>query len=195
VTSAPDMRQQADAGARGDGVVRQIIEFALTIAVALVVAAAVRGFLIEPYVVPSGSMLPTIQLQDQVLANKFVYRLRTPQAGEVVVFDNPMKTPGEPTFIKRVIAVGGQTVDLVGGHVLVDGLTIDEPYTYGQPSDPLEGSTVRFPVQVPSDSVWLMGDNRTESKDCRWFGPVKLTAVHGQAFFTYWPAGRIGAMR
>lgn len=184
-----------DEGGQRVGLMRQVVEFALTILVAVAVASAVRGFVIEPYVVPSGSMLPTIQLKDQVLANKFVYRFRTPQPGEIVVFDNPMKTPGEPTFIKRVIAVGGQTVDLRSGHVYVDGDELTEPYTYGQPSDPLMGSTVTFPVTIPTDSVWLMGDNRTESKDCRWFGPVKLTAVHGQAFFTYWPADRIGVLK
>ena len=174
---------------------RQIIEFVLTIAVAFLVAQAVRTWVIQPYVIPTGSMLPTIQLSDQVLANKFIYRFRTPQAGDIVVFDNPMPEPGEETLIKRVIAVGGQTVDLKGGKVLVDGVALDEYYTYGQPSEKLANSRIQFPVDVPPGYIWLMGDNRTSSQDSRYFGPVADSAVHGQAFFTYWPLSRFGVLK
>jgi len=172
---------------------RQIGEFLLTLAVAFLVAQAVRTWVIQPFVVPTGSMLPTIQLGDQVLANKFVYRFDTPSRPDIVVLDDPTGTVG--TLIKRVIAVGGQTVDLQGGKVLIDGVAIDEPYTYGQPSDPLMGSTQQFPVTVPAGSVWVMGDNRTQSQDSRWFGPVKLSDVHGRAFFIYWPLSRFGTLK
>jgi signal peptidase I len=174
---------------------RQVIEFVLTIAVAFLVAQAVRTWVIQPYVVPTGSMLPTIQLGDQVLANKFIYRLRAPAAGDIVVFDNPMPLPGEETLIKRVIAVGGQKVDLQGGKVVVDGVALKEYYTYGQASDPLPNSRIEFPVYVPQGYLWLMGDNRTSSQDSRYFGPVAVSAVHGQAFFTYWPLGRFGTLK
>jgi signal peptidase I len=183
-----------DAGVRS-GALWQIGEFVLTIAVAFLVAQAVRAWVIQPYVVPTGSMLPTIQLHDQVLANKFIYRFRTPARPDIVVLDNPMLTPGEDTLIKRVIAVGGQTLDLQGGKVVVDGTALVEPYTYGQLSEPLEGSAITFPVKIPVGSVWVMGDNRTQSQDSRWFGPVKLAAVQGQAFFTYWPLGRFGVLK
>jgi len=171
---------------------RQIFEFLVTLAVAFLVAQAVRTWVIQPFVVPTGSMLPTIQLGDQVLANKFVFRFRTPQRPDIVVLDDPTNTVG--TLIKRVVAVGGQTVDLQGGKVLVDGVAIDEPYTHGQASDPLMGSQLKFPVKIPSDSIWVMGDNRTQSQDSRWFGPVKLSDVHGRAFFIYWPLGRFGTL-
>ncbi len=174
---------------------RQAIEFVLTIAIAFLVAQSVRTWVIQPYVVPTGSMLPTIQLGDQVLANKFVYRFRSPQAGDIVVFDNPIPSRGEDTLIKRVIAVGGQQVDLKDGKVLVNGVALVEPYTYGQPSDKLEMSRIVFPVDIPVGSIWLMGDNRTSSQDSRWFGPVSISAVHGQAFFTYWPIGRFGVLK
>lgn len=176
-------------------VMRQVVEFALTIAIAFLVAQAVRTWVIQPYVVPTGSMLPTIQLGDQVLANKFIYRFHGPLAGDIVVFDNPMPQPGEETLIKRVIAVGGQTVDLNSGKVVVDGVALKEYYTYGQPSDPLPNSRIVFPVHVPQGYVWLMGDNRTSSQDSRYFGPVSDAAVHGQAFFTYWPLARFGVLK
>jgi signal peptidase I len=176
-------------------VARQIIEFVATIAIAFLVAQAVRTWVVQPYVVPTGSMLPTIQLGDQVLANKFVFRFRSPQKGDIVVFDNPMPQPGEETLIKRVIAVGGQSVDVKGGKVLIDGVALDEYYTYGQPSDKLANSRIEFPVNIPQGYLWLMGDNRTSSQDSRYFGPVAISAVHGQAFFTYWPLSRFGILK
>lgn len=178
---------------RRHGPVWQVVEFILTIAVAFLVAQAVRTWVIQPYVVPTGSMLPTIQLHDQVLANKFIFNFRSPARPDIVVLDDPTGQVG--TLIKRVIAVGGQTVDLQGGKVLINGTPLDEPYTHGQPSDPLMGSKITFPIKIPADSVWVMGDNRSESQDSRWFGPVKLSAVHGQAFFTYWPVSRFGVLR
>jgi signal peptidase I len=130
---------------------RQLVEFVLTIAVAFLLAQGVRTWVVQPYTVPTGSMLPTIQLNDLLLANKFTYYFSTPKTGQIVVFDNPI--PGHPatedTLIKRVIAVGGQTVDLEGGKVVVDGKPLTEPYTYGQPSDPLGGSRITFPLTVP----------------------------------------------
>ena len=175
------------------GALRQIVEFLATLAIAFLVAQAVRTWVIQPFVVPTGSMLPTIQLSDQVLANKFVYRFSTPKYGDIVVLDDPAGQVG--TLIKRVIAVGGQTVDLQGGSVVVDGTPLKESYTHGQASEPLPGSAITFPLKVPADSVWVMGDNRTQSQDSRWFGPVPLSSVHGRAFFIYWPWARIGELR
>jgi signal peptidase I len=190
--SGPEGRQTPAGSAA-----RQIVELVLTIAVAFLLAQAVRTWVVQPYVVPTGSMLPTIQLHDQVLANKFTYFFNQPKAGQIVVFDNPIAghPAEEDTLIKRVIAVGGQTVDLLGGKVVVDGKALDEPYTYGQPSDPLGGSQVTFPVNIPRGEIWVMGDNRTQSEDSRWFGPVPVSSVHGQAFFIYWPISRFGPLR
>jgi signal peptidase I len=173
--------------------VRQVVEFVATLAIAFLVAQAVRTWVIQPFVVPTGSMLPTIQLSDQVLANKFVYRFSGPVRGDIVVLDDPAGQVG--TLIKRVIAVGGQTVDLRDGAVVVDGSALVEPYTHGQPSEPLPGSTITFPYKIPADSVWVMGDNRTQSQDSRWFGAVPLSSVHGRAFFIYWPWARIGKLQ
>jgi len=173
--------------------VRQVLEFAATLIVAFLLAQAVRAWVIQPYVVPTGSMLPTIQLGDHVLGNKFVYRFGTPLKGDVVILDDPTGQVG--TLIKRCVAVGGQTLDLQDGKVVVNGVALDEPYTYGQPSDPLPGSTVTFPVKIPTGYIWVMGDNRTQSQDSRWFGPVPLNSVQGKGFFIYWPLSRFGTLK
>ena len=169
---------------------RQIAEFLVTLAIAFAVAQAVRTWVIQPFVVPTGSMLPTIQLSDQVLANKFILRFRPPVRGDIVVLDDPTGQVG--TLIKRVIATGGQTVDIRDGKVWIDGTALVEPYTHGQPN---ELGPLPMPYKIPADSVWVMGDNRTQSQDSRWFGAVPLSAVHGKAFFIYWPWARIGELR
>ncbi len=178
------------------GALRQIVEFVLTLALAYLIAQGVRAWVIQPFVVPTGSMLPTIQLSDQVLANMFVYRFSTPQPGDIVVLDDP---DGKvDTLIKRVIAVGDQTVDLQQGRVLVDGRVLSEPYTHGLPSYPIErggAQNITYPITIPAGHIWVMGDNRTSSQDSRYFGPVPLSSVHGKAFLVYWPWARIGPLR
>lgn len=172
------------------GAVAWIIETALLLAAAFALAQVVRTYIVQPYVIPSGSMEPTIAIQDRVLVNKFVYRFRDPAPGEIVVFTDPS---GEtPALIKRVIAVGGQTVDVRDGTVFVDGERRSEPYTHGKPSDP---GNVALPATVPDGDIWVMGDNRVNSKDSRWIGPQPLTEVQGRAFAIYWPVARIGALR
>lgn len=177
-------------GPTGAGAVAWIVETALLLAAAFLLAQVVRTYVVQPYVIPTGSMEPTIAIQDRVLVNKFVYRFRDPRPGEVVVFTDPS---GEtPALIKRVIAVGGQTVELSEGSVVVDGQVLDEPYTHGKPS---ELGNVALPFTVPEGQIWLMGDNRVNSKDSRWIGAQPLTEVQGLAFATYWPPDRIGALR
>jgi len=173
---------------------RTVLTYAICVLIAVVIALIVRYFLIEPYKIPTGSMLPTIQLNDMVLANKLVYKTgHDPKYNEIVVFKDP---DGEyPQLIKRVIATAGQTVNLVDGHVEVDGKTLDEPYTHGEPSDPLPGYPITFPYKVPQGDIWVMGDNRTNSADSRAFGAVPISTVYGRAWWTYWPLKHFGALR
>lgn len=168
---------------------RWLGELLLMVAIAFLLATGIRTFVVQPYVVPTGSMIPTIELQDRVIANKFIYRFADPVPGDVVVLDDP--TGNVQTLIKRVIATEGQTVNFVDGQVVVDGVVLDEPYTHGLPTEPM---TLEMPLTVPEDSVWLMGDNRTNSADSRVFGPVNLTEIRGKAIFTYWPIDRMGSL-
>ena len=169
--------------------IRWFGELALMIAIAFLLATGIRTFVVQPYYVPSGSMLPTIQLFDRVVANKFIYRFEEPTVGDIIVCDDPQGKL--PTLIKRVVAVGGQTIDLVEGAVVIDGVVMDEPYTHDLPTEP---QVIEFPYTVPEGTVWLMGDNRTNSTDSRSFGPVDLDDVHGQAFYRYWPFDRMGKL-
>lgn len=174
---------------------RTVFTYAVSVLVAVILALIVRYYLIEPYRVPTGSMLPTIQLNDMLLANKLVYKVGVePKYKDIVVFKDP---DGDyPQLVKRVIATGGQTVDLQDGYVYVDGKKLDEPYTHGEPSNPLPGVVdITFPYTVPQGDVWVMGDNRTNSADSRKFGAVPVSTLYGRAWWTYWPLGHFGALR
>ena len=148
-----------------------------------------RAFVISVYYVPSGSMLETIHEGDVLLGEKVTLGPEGPSAGDVVTFESPLAV-GE-TLVKRVIAVGGQTVDLVDGSVYVDGERLDEPYVNGLPTESLSalpGSEgITYPYTVPEGTVWVMGDNRTNSRDSRYFGPVDVDDVTSRAVLIYWP--------
>ena len=169
--------------------------FFVWLAVAVAVGLLVKTFVATPYVVPTGSMRDTIVEGDTLLGERVSLYFGDPEAGDIVTFDSPLD--GE-TLIKRVIAVGGQTVDLVDGSVYVDGERLDEPYTEGKPSyslSDLPGSAgIEYPYEVPEGCVWVMGDNRTDSKDSRYFGAVSVDDVTSRALFIYWPLDHIGAL-
>jgi signal peptidase I len=168
---------------------RWLLETAVMIALAFLLAQGIKTFVVQPFVIPTGSMEPTIMTGDRVLAEKITVRFRDPLQGEIVVFDDP--TGRHPQLIKRVIAVGGQTVDIQDGTVVVDGVPLEEPYVHGKVTDP---GTVPLPVTLASDEVWLMGDNRPNSGDSRFMGPIPELMVQGRAFAIYWPTGRIGSL-
>lgn len=168
----------------------------LWIAVGLLVALFLRTFVIGAYYVPSESMLNTIHEGDFLLGEMVSLHFEDPRVGDVVTFDSPL-AEGE-TLVKRVIAVGGQTVDLVDGVVYVDGEPLAEPYTEGKPSESLSdrpGSAgISYPYVVPEGMIWVMGDNRTNSKDSRFFGPVSAEDVTSRVLFIYWPLSHVGAL-
>lgn len=175
-------------------IVRWLIETALLVLLAFALAQGIKAFIVQPFIVPTGSMQPTIELRNYLLAEKISYRFtRKPQYRDIVVFKNPTRDKAAPILIKRLIAVGGQTVDLKDGQVYVDGAPLDEPYTYGKPSYPLNPD-ITYPYEVPAGSYWMMGDNRTNSGDSREFGPVQEADIIGHAVWTYWPVDKFGAL-
>lgn len=173
------------------------------IVVALLIALVIRTFVVEAFKIPSGSMLPTLQIGDHLLVNKFLYGprleipftsisfgrlpgLREPRPGDVIVFAYP-SDPSQ-NYIKRIVAVEGQTVQLVGTGLFVDGQRVDDPfatYRYGGRSQ-VVAYGVRSPTTVPPGHLFVLGDNRDASSDSRAWGFVPLENVKGLAFIIYW---------
>ncbi|MDO5032521.1 signal peptidase I [Corynebacterium sp.] len=185
-------------GKTASAAVRNLVEWVLVFVIALAFFLFIRAFVVTPYTVPTGSMEPTIQIGDNLFAEKLTLRFGgEAEAGDIVVFDNPDGSSGHDILVKRVIATAGQTVDLRGGAVYVDDVRLDEPYTAGR-SYPLDmqapGAAVSFPYTVPEGHVWVMGDNRENSADSRYFGAVPCDNLIGIAIARYWPLSRIGLL-
>jgi len=177
------------------GIGGSILSFLAMLALVLLLSWGLRTFVVQAYGIPTGSMESTIEIGDMVLSEKVSYYFRDVQPGDVVTFEDPETE--DRMLIKRVIAVGGQTVELVDGNVVVDGAVLDEPYTQGRPSVPLvspQGESIVYPYTVPEGYVWVMGDNRTNSNDSRVFGAVEETSITGRAALTYWPLTRFGLL-
>ncbi|MBE6469498.1 MAG: signal peptidase I [Coriobacteriaceae bacterium] len=179
-------------------ILRDLLEWVVVLAVALICALLIQRFIASPYTVPTGSMEDTIQIGDNIFAQKVTIGLgQGVSAGDIVVFNNPNAASDHDILVKRVIAVGGQTVDLRDGAVYVDGERLQEDYALGG-SYPLDtqapGVDVSYPYTVPAGSVWMMGDNRENSADSRYFGAVPDSDLIGVAFLRYWPLDRIGVL-
>lgn len=178
--------------------IRDFAEILVLALVALGIAIGVRTFVAEPFIIPSASMADTLKVGDRLVGEKLTYRSGSPKAGDVVTFADP--EDASVTLIKRVIATGGQTVDLRDGVVYVDGVAQDEPYTEGKPSNPLPthssllSGDIDYPYTVPNGSIWVMGDNRTNSQDSRYFGAIPVSSVTSKAAFVFWPLQDAGAI-
>ena len=163
-----------------------IKEVVSTVVIAFVLAMILRTFVVEGRIIPSGSMLPTLQLQDRVMVNKFIYRFKEPQRGEIVVFEPPEVLHTDDDYIKRIIGLPGETVEMKEGNVYVDGKVLDESYL-------LEAVNYEFgPVTVPEDSLLVLGDNRNSSFDSHlWNAWLTQDRIKGKAFMIYWPVNHI----
>ncbi|MEY8436650.1 signal peptidase I [Atopobiaceae bacterium 24-176] len=186
-------------GSKAPSRLRDVIEWVAVVACAVAVAVFVRAFVAEPFEIPTESMVDTIQVGDRVLGEKVSYLASDPKAGDVVTFHDPEQPP--TTLIKRVIATPGQTVDIKDGAVYVDGQRLDEPYTEGKPSEPIKGrhasflgADVAYPYTLAEDEYWVMGDNRTNSLDSRYFGPIHRDSVTSKAWFIFWPLNDVALL-
>jgi len=175
-----------------------VLEWVAVVAAAIIVALLIRTFVAEVYLIPSGSMLETIQEGDRLIGEKITYRTSDPQQGDIVTFIDP--DGSGVTLIKRVIATSGQTVDLVDGVVYVDGEALDEPYVGDTETWPLDQKAdfidedITYPYTVPEGCLWVMGDNRTNSLDSRYFGAVSVDDVTSRAVVIFWPPSDAGAL-
>jgi signal peptidase I len=170
---------------------RGLIEWALIVVIAVVAAVVLRSYVIEPFSIPSGSMLPTIHIGDRVLVNKLSYDLHPVHRGDVIVFHKPPDAylPGINVLIKRVVGLPGDTVSARGGEVYIDGRPLAEPWL------PKDDPTANFgPYHDGADCYFVMGDNRDNSDDSRVFGCISGHLIIGRAFFIAWPPSQIGGL-
>ena len=165
-----------------------VSDWLISIIVAVVLAFGIRTFLVEPYMVSGPSMMNTLQDQERLLVNKLVYYTREPKRGEIIVFKYPSDTRRD--FIKRVIAVGGDTIEIRDGKTYGNGEALDESYIR-------EPFHTNYPkTTVPQGHIFVMGDNRNNSEDSRYrdVGFVDLSLVKGKASLIFWPLGQFRSL-
>lgn len=187
------------------------LELPILLLAALAVAVLIKTFLVQPFYIPSGSMIPTIEVDDRVMVSKLSYRFGEVERSDIVVFRNPyagdrdesipeavvrnvlealgIRTAATDDLIKRVVAIEGDVLEIRDNQVHINGEPISEPYL-------ADGSVMPdFEVgPIPAGHVFVMGDNRSQSSDSRVFGPIPLDDVVGEAVFRIWPLDRVGRL-
>ena len=164
---------------------QEIKEWVVTILTALVLVIIIRTFLLDSRVVPTPSMVPTIQPGDRLFVEKVTHHFKGLQRGEVIVFVPPEQSHLKEDLIKRLIALPGDTVEIREGKVHINGEAQVEPYL----AEPIQYEF--SPVTVPEGKIFVLGDNRNRSYDSHEWGYAELDSVKGKALFTYWPFTRM----
>ncbi|HWF53741.1 MAG TPA: signal peptidase I [Solirubrobacteraceae bacterium] len=195
------------------------IELVVIVVVAVGLAIGIQAFIVKPYRIPSSSMEPTLKINQRILVDRIGMHFSSPQIGDIIVFHPPagytacadpnegesvagtahgracdvqQKQESSETFVKRVVGLPGDHLQLINGHVYRNGVREKDPYIVQCDGDP----TCSFPgtIIVPKGDYYMMGDNRPDSEDSRFWGPVPKAWLIGKAFFTYWPPDRIGSL-
>jgi signal peptidase I len=183
---------------------RITIDWIVTIVGAIAIVLAIKAWVVNPYRIPSSSMEPTLhcarpgsgceaRFSDRVLANRFIYHFRKPHRGDIIVFKTPPlakdRCGAGGTFVKRLIALPGETWREKNGYIYINGKKLIEPYVKSDRRD----SGTSYPARlIPPKMYFMMGDNRTQSCDSREWGPVPRGNLIGEVFAVYWPPNRIG---
>lgn len=195
------------------------VELVLIVAAAVGLALVIQAFVVKPYRIPSASMLPTLHIDQRVLVNRLSSHFSNPQIGDILVFHPPrnygtcadpnegqsgssqggalacdvaQKQPSSETFIKRVVGLPGDRISIRNGHVIRNGSVEKDSYIVPCGG----GGACDFPatITIPRGDYYMMGDNRPDSEDSRFWGPVPKAWIIGKAFLTYWPPDRIGLL-
>ncbi|HHX61027.1 MAG TPA: signal peptidase I [Epulopiscium sp.] len=169
---------------------KEVFEWVRDIAFAVIVALLITRFVVTHTVIPSGSMIPTIQIKDHLIINRVPFYFTDPKSGEIVVFQQ------DKALIKRVIGVPGDTLDIKDGNVYINGSQLDEPYLY-EPNSTYSFmmDEMALPLEIPEDMYFMMGDNRDNSEDSRYFGLVHRDAIYAKSWFRIWPLDRLGSLK
>jgi signal peptidase I len=167
---------------------RELRVWARDLLLAMCFAVVIIVFLYQPVKVEGTSMAPLISDQERIFINKMAYRFEPIARGDVVVFWYPRDRT--KSFIKRVVGLPGETVDILRGHVFVNGRAVAEPYV---PPEYLDNSDFP-PTHIPAGEYFVMGDHRDSSNDSRVFGPVEYSDIYGKAVFAYWPMDHFGTL-
>ncbi len=194
-----------------------ILELVAIIVIAVILALLIQAFVVKPYKIPSGSMEPTLKVGQRVLVNRIGMDFSEPHVGEIVVFhppngaehelcgpvphmvtyggaacSQPLREKASVNFIKRIVAGPGDTIAIREGHVYRNGKR--EQDSYIRSCGGVQECNFPTPIKIPAGHWFMMGDNRGESDDSRFWGPVPTGWIIGGAFFTYWPPDRIGSL-
>jgi len=194
-------------------IVSEILEWIKSIVIALVLALLLKYLVIQAYMIPTGSMEPTIMPRDRVFGNRFIYHFREPARGDIIAFRPPPEAFSEPlpnykqmglmntllrkhfgytrvdSYLKRIIAVEGDKIEVKEGLVYLNNNALDEPYIMDKPD------YEKAPVTVPKGHVFVMGDNRTNSHDSHIWGFLPKKNIQAKAMVRFWPPNRIGVVR
>jgi signal peptidase I len=197
---------------------RSVAELVLIVAIALGLALGIQAYFIKPYEIPSASMLPTLRINQRILVDRIGTHFASPQIGDIYVFHPPasetcadqsegensagqdaraacdvtQRRPSSQTYVKRVVGLPGDRLSILNGHVIRNGVPEKDSYTIPCGG----GGECNFPqtITVPKGDYYMMGDNRPDSLDSRFWGPVPKAWMIGEAFLTYWPPDRIGSL-
>jgi signal peptidase I len=173
---------------------RVLAETGIIILVAVLLAGLIRAFAFQTFWIPSASMVPTLEVYDRVLVQKAFFSWRDVREGDIVVFSHPpLDQCGEPggDLVKRVIALPGQTIYSSGNSIYIDGRLLAEPYLphYDPLGPPIPDANRQHPYRVPSGEFYVLGDNRADSCDSRYWGPIKGSSIVGKVVLTFWHNG------
>lgn len=192
---------------------RSIIEIFLTVAAVTIAGLIVQALVLKPFVVPSGSMLPTLEPTQRILVNRLAYNFEDTEPGDVIVFhpalgadagdcpgpgslsracDTPADQSDPKYYVKRIVATGGDELLIRDGHAIVNGERVPDDFATDCGVSP--ACDFREPITIPDGYVYVMGDNRGESNDSRFWGPVDEDWIVGKVIGSYWPPSDIGGI-
>jgi signal peptidase I len=203
-TEVPLARARRNRGAHAAPVSpwrRWLTEVLIVVVVAVVLTTVLRVYVLQTYSIPSGSMEPTLMIGDRIVVDKLSYHLHSVGRSDIVVFSRPANEhcagPPVANLVKRVIGLPGETISLSGGQVYIDGKLLVEPWlpasvrhstTPGPTSAPY---ALHKPFKIPTNDVFVMGDNRDDSCDSRWWGPIRESTIVGKVDLRVWPLAQL----